>query len=150
MTPSQELIVTDYRVEKSISASPDEIWQILIDAPLYPEWNPAVQKIEGVIAPDEKLEVTATANPKRTFTLRVTGFTAPKSMTWTTVMPLGTFKGVLTYSLDPAADGSTKFVMQEVYSGWPSGPMTKRVPDLTESFEQFANGLKAKAEGAPG
>lgn len=64
--------MADYRIDKSISASPETIWQILLDAPSYPEWNPAVHKIEGVIAPDEKLELTATVNPKRPFTLKVT------------------------------------------------------------------------------
>ncbi len=39
--------------------------------------------------------------------------------------------------------------MDEVYSG-PLAPLiTKAIPDLTDSFAQFADGLKAAAEGAP-
>lgn len=142
--------MTDYRVEKSISATPEAIWAILIDAPIYPEWNPAVQKIEGVIAPGETLKLTATVNPKRAFKLKVTDFTPPRAMTWTGAMPLGMFKGVRTFTVDPQDDDSSSFTMQESYSGWMSGPMTKSMPDLTESFEQFASGLKTKVEGGTG
>ncbi len=109
-----------------------------------------MQEIEGVIAPGEKLKLTATVNPGRSFPLKVTEFTPPKSMTWTGGMPLGMFKGVRTFTLDPQADETTTFTMHEAYDGWMAGPMTSRMPDLTESFEQFATGLKAKAEGGRG
>lgn len=136
----------DYRVERSIAAPADKIWGILIDAPLYPEWNPAVQKIDGVIAPGEDLKLTATVDPKRAFKLKVTSFTPPSAMTWTGGMPLGAFTGVRTFTLSQSGDGSTIFVMQEVYSGWMAGMISGRMPDLTDSFEQFAAGLKARAE----
>lgn len=136
----------DYRVEQSIAAPADKVWEILVDAPLYPEWNPAVRKIEGVIAPGEDLKLTATVDPKRAFKLKVTSFTPPSAMTWTGGMPLGMFTGVRTFTLSQGGDGVTTFVMQEVYSGWMAGMISGRMPDLTESFEQFAAGLKAKAE----
>ena len=61
-------------------------------------------------------------------------------------MPLGLFKGVRTFSLTP--DGTTtRFSMREEYSG-PLLPLIWRsMPDLGPSFQQFARGLKAQAEG---
>lgn len=60
-------------------------------------------------------------------------------------MPLGLFKGVRTYSLDPEGDG-TRFTMREEYTG-PMLPLIWRsMPDLGPSFEQFARGLKTRAE----
>lgn len=142
--------MTEYRVEKTIGASPEAVWAILIDAPIYPEWNPAVERIEGVIAPGETIELTATVNPKRAFKLKVTEFAPATTMTWAGGMPLGMFTGVRTFSLDAQDDATTTFVMHETYRGWMAGLMTKSMPDLTESFEQFAAGLKAKVESGTG
>ena len=32
-----------------INASPETIWEILTDAPNYPNWDPGVERIEGTI-----------------------------------------------------------------------------------------------------
>jgi len=65
-------------------------------------------------------------------------------------MPLGLFKGVRTFTLEPEADRPTRFHMREEYTG-PLLPMIWRtMPDLGPSFEQFARGLKARAEERPG
>jgi hypothetical protein len=52
---------------------------------------------------------------------------------------------VRTFTLTPE-DGATRFVMREEYTG-PMLPLIWRsMPDLQASFEQFAGGLKARAE----
>jgi hypothetical protein len=68
-------------------------------------------------------------------------------MTWAGGMPLGLFRGVRTFTLTPAADGATtRFTMREEYSG-PLLPLIGRsMPDLGPSFQQFARGLKERAE----
>jgi len=65
-------------------------------------------------------------------------------------MPLGLFKGVRTMTLTAQGDGHTAFEMQEVFSGPMLGVMSRSMPDLGPSFEQFAAGLKARAESHPG
>jgi hypothetical protein len=135
-----------YRVSRTIQAPADAIWKLLTDAGGYPGWNPAVDRIEGRIAHGETIKVFVPVNPGRTFPVKVTEFTPPKRMTWTGGMPLGLFKGVRTYTLAQAGDGATEFTMEEVYSG-PLLPVFGRsVPDLTGAFEQFADGLKKRAE----
>jgi hypothetical protein len=63
-------------------------------------------------------------------------------------MPLGLFKGMRTFSLSPQSGGTTKFTMREEFSG-PLLPLIWRsMPDLGPSFDQFANGLKQRAENA--
>jgi hypothetical protein len=105
-----------------------------------------VQRVEGTIAPGEKIKVVSEANPGRAFPVKVTTFEPVQAMTWSGGMPLGLFKGVRTFSLTP--DGATtRFSMREEYSG-PMLPLVWRsMPDLGPSFQQFARGLKAKAEG---
>lgn len=61
-------------------------------------------------------------------------------------MPLGLFRGVRTFEVAPRVDGSSDFTMTEVYSGLWAPLITKSIPDMTDSFEMFADGLKAAAE----
>lgn len=136
---------TRYAVTRTIDAPADRIWALLTDAPAYPEWNPAVLGIEGTIALGEKLALRSIANPKRTFKLRVTEMEAPQRMVWSGGMPLGLFQGVRTYSLTPTG-GGTEFTMVEEYSGLLEPMISKSIPDLTDSFEKFADGLKDTAE----
>jgi hypothetical protein len=87
----------------------------------------------------------APSDPKRTFTLKVTEMTAPTRMVWSNGMPLGLFKGERTYRL-VERDGATEFSMTEDFTGLLAGLVSRSVPDMTESFSQFADGLKAAAE----
>jgi len=62
-------------------------------------------------------------------------------------MPLGLFKGERTYLVQPR-EGVTHFEMTEEYTGLLAPMFTKAIPDLTESFNLFANSLKSAAEAA--
>jgi hypothetical protein len=134
-----------YESTAVIDASPEAIWSVLTDAPGYADWDSGVVRVEGTIAPQEKIKVVSEANPKRAFPVKVTEFAPGERMVWSGGMPLGLFKGVRTFRLTPEA-GATRFTMREEYSG-PMLPLIWRsMPDLGPSFEQFANGLKARAE----
>ena len=134
-----------YEATATIAAPPEAVWSILTDAAAYPRWDSGVREVEGRIAPGEKIKVVSEANPGRAFPVRVTRFEPGRSMVWSGGMPLGLFKGVRTFTLTPA-DGGTRFAMREEYTG-PLLPMIWRsMPDLGPSFEQFASGLKARAE----
>ena len=134
-----------YDASATIDARPEQVWAILIDAPAYAQWDSGVQKVEGRIAPGEKIKVVSEANPGRAFPVEVAEFEPARRMVWSGGMPLGLFKGVRTFSLSP--DGArTRFTMREEYTG-PMLPLIWRsMPDLGPSFEQFARGLKARAE----
>jgi hypothetical protein len=140
--------VKSHESSATIAASPDTIWTILTDAPAYAAWDSGVERIEGTIAPGEKITVRSQANPGRAFPVRVTEYEPGRRMTWSGGMPLGLFKGVRTFTLEPHDGGRTAFRMREEYTG-PLLPLVWRsMPDLGPSFEQFARGLKARAEEA--
>lgn len=135
-----------YDAAAEIKASPEAIWAILTDAPGYQRWDSGVERVEGSVAPGEKIKVVSKANPGRAFPVTVTEFAPGRRMTWTGGMPLGLFKGVRTFTLAPGTDGTTRFTMREEYTG-PLLPLIWRsMPDLGPSFRQFANGLKQQAE----
>ena len=75
-----------FHVEQLIEATPEEIWEVLMDASNYPEWNPVFVQVEGVYAEGAKmlnkvkapqgdlLEMSATVKSLRTTReLRQTG-----------------------------------------------------------------------------
>lgn len=137
----------EYSATTMIKASPETIWQILTDAPDYPEWDPNIDRIEGRIAPGEQITAYTKLSPGRAFPVKVTEFVPGQKMTWSGGMPLGLFKGERTFTLTQNGN-SVKFTVREVFSG-PLLPLIGRsLPDLTTAFEQFAAGLKNRAERA--
>ena len=138
--------MTSYAVTKEIGATPDAVWSILTDASRYTEWNPTIVSLDGTISEGQTIALVSTVNPKRTFKLKVSDVDAPNSMVWWDGMPLGLFKGVRTFTVTQQDSGGTVFSMEEVYSGALAGMITKSIPDMTDSFEQFAEGLKQEAE----
>jgi uncharacterized protein YndB with AHSA1/START domain len=135
-----------YMVRRTIEASPDIVWSLLTDGSGYPDWNPAVLSLTGEIAVGNTIELVSVVNSKRAFRLTVTRLDAPHTMVWADGLPLGLFRGVRTYTLTPH-DAGTEFVMEEVFTG-PLAPLiTRMIPDMSESFELFADGVKAASEG---
>ena len=143
-------MASSYAVRRTIAASPQRLWALLLDTAGYAAWNPAVISLEGRIADGETIKLISAVNPKRTFSLKVSGVQPQRAMVWSDGMPFGLFRGVRTISLRPLGDSETEFSMQELYSGPLAKLITKAIPDLDESFAQFADGLKQAAETAEG
>ena len=137
-----------YESASSINASPESIWTILTDAPGLSTWDSGVVRVEGRIAPGETIRVFSSVNPSRAFPVKVTDFVPGQKMTWTGGMPFGLFKGVRSYTLTPEEGGVARFKMREEYTGLLLPLMWKSIPDLQPSFDQFAAGLKKRAEQA--
>jgi hypothetical protein len=135
-----------FQASATIGATPDAIWAVLVDGAHYPDWDSGVVNVTGRIAPGETIKVVSGAAPGRTFPVKVTGFDPARSMVWSGGMPLGLFKGVRTFTLTPAGDGTTRFDVREEYSGPLVAMMWRSMPDLGPSFNQFATGLKQRAE----
>lgn len=123
------------------------VWDLLTDPSGYRDWNPAVVSIEGDMTEGGTVRLVSVASPKRTFTLEVVEVRPPHRMVWADGMPLGLFRGVRTYELEPTEAG-TVFSMSEEFAGPLSRLIVRTIPDLTASFGQFADGLKAAAERA--
>ena len=138
----------EFSATTTIEASPDAIWAILTHAPGYPDWDPNVDRIEGNIAPGEKIKAYTKLSPGRAFPVKVTEFVPGQKMTWSSGMPLGLFKGERTFTLERQDAGSTEFTVREQFSGLLLPLIGRSIPDLTDAFEQHAAGLKNLAESA--
>ncbi|MEO0558606.1 MAG: SRPBCC domain-containing protein [Bacteroidota bacterium] len=134
-----------YQASTDIRATPMALWTLLTDADQIPSWEPDIIRIDGQIAKGERL-VVHTAFSDRAFPVTVTHFVPGSKMVWRGGMPLGLFVGVRTFSLEPLADGVTRFTTSERYSG-PLLPLMRRsIPDLQPFFDRFAASLRQRAE----
>lgn len=134
-----------FHVSKHIPAPPERVWAVLTNASKLASGSLGITKIEGDISLGRSLKLWTEATGTRAFGLKVTTFDAPKTMVWEGGMPLGLFRGVRTFTLAPK-DGGVQFEMTEAFSGLMAGLITKSIPDLTPSFERFANGLSALSQ----
>ncbi|MEW5849256.1 MAG: SRPBCC domain-containing protein [Myxococcota bacterium] len=132
----------------TIQAPREKIWAILTDAAAYPSWNTTITKIEGTISPGQSLKIWTTLDPKRAFPAKVSEMQAPQRMVWSFSAPLGMFKGARTFTLEEKGGGAVEFHTREEFSGWLSGPITSKMPDLQPSFDAWAACLKRRAESA--
>jgi hypothetical protein len=104
----------------------------------------------GEPAKGSRIKIRSELNPKRSYPVKVTEFEPNRRMEWLGGVPLGLFRGVRRYTLTPEGDGRTRFDMREEFSG-PVLPLIWRtMPDMSASFQQFATGLKARAEAGQG
>ncbi len=131
-----------------IAATPMRVWEIITDVANWPTWNTTIDKVEGSAALGKQITVYAKVSPGRAFPLKVTEFTPPERMVWTGGMPVGLFTGQRTYTLTPQPDGGVMFDMTEEFRGLMSPMITRSIPDLKPSFDEFARCLKVAAENS--
>lgn len=137
-----------YEATALIEAPPEQVWPVLTDVTAWPRWDSGVTAVEGRIGLGEKLSITVEANPGRAFPVKVVTLSDPDRIVFRGGMPLGLFTGERTYTLQ--REGSaTLFRMREQYTGLLAGMISRSIPDLGPSFQQFADGLKRQAGGAP-
>lgn len=129
-----------FHVSRHIAAPIDRVWKVLTDANQLASGPLGVTRIEGHIQLGQRLKLWTEATGARAFTLKVEVLDAPREMVWQGGMPLGLFRGVRRFTLVPK-NGGTQFEMTETFSGLMSGLISRSIPDLTPSFERFANGL---------
>jgi hypothetical protein len=136
----------NFAAAASIRATPERIWSILTDAPRYPEWNPTVTRLDGKIAPGERIALHVTLNPGRAFPVTVATFEPPRRMVWRGGMPLGLFVGERVFTLTPKPGGVVDFSMRETFTGLLAPLIGRTLPDMQPAFDEFGAALKREAE----
>ncbi len=128
-----------------IAATRDAVWGLLIDAPNYPAWNPTVVAIEGLIEPDERIGVTSAVDPGRVHHVTVVEYEPENRMVWRGGLPFGIFSGSRLFLLGDSSAG-VRFEMSEHYGGFLAPVISRTIPNLQASFDDFAIALRDAAE----
>ena len=132
------------RVDVNIRASAERVWRLLTDAKNFPRWNSTVASVEGEIRDGARLHLRVPGSD-RVFAPLISDVVPEAHMTWTGGVT-GLFKGVRTFDLIPAGDGSTDFAMEEQFSGLMLPVVGRLLPDFGPIFERYANDLKRASE----
>ena len=134
-----------YEASIDIAAPAERVWSVLVDTAKWPEWDPTCERIEGQVALGSTVKAFTKMAPGRAFPVKVAELDEPKKMTWQSGMPLGLFKGTRTFTLTPKGE-RTEVHVKEQFTGPMLKLIGKTIPDMTEPFQQFCEGLKQRAE----
>ncbi len=134
----------EYRASAAIEATPEQVWVVLTDTGKWHEWDSYTVGVDGEPREGDRVTVHTRLSP-RAFPVVVSEMESPRLMVWTGRMPFGLFQGVRTFRLARKGEG-TEFLMHEVFSGPLLGVMKRKMPDMTEAFNSFAEGLKQRCE----
>lgn len=131
-----------------IAASPERVWQVLIDTASYPEWNPFVQRLDGELSVGSRLRVDLQPNEKKPTTMKpmVVEAKAGRSFTWLGRVGLpGVLDGRHTFTVEPTPGGS-RLVQHERLSGMLTPLLrTMLTVETPAAFEASNDALAARA-----
>lgn len=139
-TTIKKLFSRETSVSIDIQADKSILWALISNANDFPRWNSTVISLKGSIAPDEKILLKSTLDPKREFKLKVKEFNPEQKLAW------GDAMGKRTFSLKSIGHNLTNFTMHEKIGG-PLFPLfAGMIPSFDQSFQKFASDLKQEAE----
>jgi hypothetical protein len=132
-----------------IDAGPRAVWDVLTDFPVYPEWNPFMDRIDGTAEVGRRLVVHLAGRGGRGTTFRPTVLVATpgKELRWLGRLgPGGLFDGEHSFVLTANPDGSTRLVHSERFSGILVALFRSATADSHAGFEAFNEALKRRVE----
>ena len=106
--------------EIEFDATPQEVWDVLVDLPAYAEWNPFMKKIQGEPKTGAKLEVRMEPEGERAMTFRPTVLTAEpgRELKWLGhLLVPGIFDGEHRWLIEEAGPGRVRFTQSERFGG---------------------------------
>jgi hypothetical protein len=106
--------------EIEFDATPQEVWDVLVDLPAYAEWNPFMKKIQGEPKTGAKLEVRMEPEGERAMTFRPTVLTAEpgRELKWLGhLLVPGIFDGEHRWLIEETGSGRVRFTQSERFGG---------------------------------
>ena len=140
----------ELKTEILINATPQKIWDILVDFKNYNKWNPFIKSITGNVVVGSK--ITARLEPPEasgmTFNPKVLVFEKNKELRWLgNLLFPGLFDGEHKFELIDNGNGTTTFKQSEKFRGI-LVPLFKKMLDnnTTNGFNLMNQKLKELAE----
>jgi len=132
-----------------MAAAPRQVWAVLTDLPGYERWNPFIVSASGSAVVGEK--ITARLQPPggsgMTFRPRLTIVETDRRFAWLGhLLVPGLFDGAHEFTLEPTADGGTRFTQCETFSGLLVPLFKGTIEKAREGFRQMNQALAVAAE----
>lgn len=134
----------------AIDAAPSVVWEILMDFPDYPDWNPFIRSIQGQAIPGAQLVARLQPPGGQTMTFKPTVLVVnlEQEFCWRgkLIIP-GLFDGEHRFQLEPLADNRVQFIHSEQFSGLLVPLLANNLDtNIREGFEAMNQALKARAD----
>jgi hypothetical protein len=138
------------RTELEIAAAPDAVWRVLSDFATYQEWNPFIVRIAGNLSVGARLEVTLSlpeSNDEFRFKPVLCVVEPPHQLRWRgRFLVKGLFDGEHFFQLHETAEGHTRLVHGEDFSGLLVKVMGKTLTQTARGFVYMNQALKRRVE----
>jgi hypothetical protein len=137
-----------------IDAPPARVWEVLVDLPSYPQWNPFIVEAEGEVAEGETLSLQMALPGWKPMTIepRLLVVEPGQELRWKGRLFLpGLFDGEHAFLLTPLEDGRTRVDHVEDFAGLLL-PIAKGLihAATVESFHALDAALAERAAAAAG
>jgi hypothetical protein len=137
----------DTRIE--VAAPPVRVWDVLTDFARFPEWNPFITRIEGVVEPGARLrvEIKPPGKSPMTFTPTVLAARPGKELRWRgRLLVPGLFDGEHAFQLEERG-GICSFRQSERFTGLLVPLLGGALAATERGFAAMNIALKRRAEG---
>jgi uncharacterized membrane protein len=138
----------EQRTSIDVAASPDRVWEVLVDVERWPEWTDSVSSVRlldaGPLAVGSRVEISQPRIPTGRYT--VTALEPGSAFTWEQRQPGSTVSAHHQCAALP--DGVTRVELRVVMTGPVGGAVGWLYRTLTTRYLGMeVAGLKARAEG---
>ena len=138
----------------TINAPAETIWNILAHTAAYPTWNPLVVTLNGELKEGNNIEIHVSLGKDKpsVFKPRLLVVKKDTELRWKgSLFVKGLFDGEHSFQLEPQADGSVRFVHEEVFTGMLSSLIFGMIgKDTLAGFNAMNEALKHRAEAMNG
>jgi hypothetical protein len=145
--PGGPSAVTEISAAIQIAASPEQVWAVLADLASYSQWNPLFREASGQLSAGDKITLKSIHPVNgRTMTVKASVLAAEpaRELRWRSSLP-GIMTGEHSFALTPA-EGGTRLVQTETYSGLLAHFSAKTTNRFQASFQTLNQAIKERAE----
>jgi hypothetical protein len=139
----------ELRTEIVIQASPEKVWQTLIDLDKYPDWNPFIHHAIGKAKVGEKVDITFRSGSKdMTLHCTVIRVEPNRELCWKYhVIHPSLWSGEHSFTIEPMGANQVRFIDVEIFTGLLIPLQTKDIDtNSRRDFEAMDKALKARVE----
>ena len=132
-----------------INASPERVWEVLIDFPAWKEWNPFIPYVAGTLEVGARLHITVSPpgiKPME-FEPKVFAVRPSEEILWGGNFLLVLYRGDHAILLEPLPGGGTRFRQRERFLGPMVLFMSGMIKATEQGYHQMNQALKERVEG---
>jgi len=140
----------ELRTSIEIDATPEQVWDVLMDFDSYPDWNPFITSLTGETEPGASIAAQLEPPDGKAMMIRPKVLRADAAQEFRWLGRLGIpriFDGEHIFELEPTGEGRTRFIQREEFRGVLVSPLLWMVGNSTHAgFVEMNEALKVRAE----